>query len=196
MNKFIEKLISKKWLKVISTILVFGYIVAMNILYIVLSSDGLIYAFEGNTSLGCLYLLLIAIFVLSIICAIFLLKFIVQKYLMHKSSNIENAKYKNYNKKVYLVVSVILCLVNTALNFYMIFYTISNIISAKRGTWGPGIVTTNDIKIIVQSSFILVFVIIFTILLAVYFAFLIKKLLQKPKLEELNTEDINKEVSK
>ncbi len=192
MSKIIDKLGSKKWIKILSTILVFGYIVAMNILYIVLSSDGLIYAFEGNTSLGWLYLLLIAIFVLSIICAIFLLKFIVIKYWIQKSINIDNGKFKNYNKKVYLVLSVILCLVNTALNFYMIFYTISNIISAKRGTWGPGIVTTNDIKIIVQSSFILVFVVVFTILTIIYFSFIIKKLLAKPKSEELDTDNDNK----
>ncbi len=192
MSKFIEKLISKKWFKVLSTILVFGLIFILNIFIVVMQFDVVL---GQSNSVIPIFALLLGIFIifLAIIEIVFISKYLIKnnslKVLEDKlSSNI----CKNISNRLFYVICGILLLLCCSIESIFILYSgIGGIINIQKGVGASFGIDKNIV--ILSQSFLIVLAVVFFVLIIIYFAFLIKKLLQKPK-EELQ-EDVNKELN-
>ena len=188
MSKFIDKLSSKKWFKYSSSIIVNLWNFIMCLSCLILACQNIGWQNNPDAIAFPLWISIVIIAILSILL-IFVILFLIKwlKEMKNKknqelTNNTKNKKTRMFN----LIFYSALLVCSFIINIFLTSNSIDKYINLKNNF---SYQFMSPIGVIFDAIIYL----IFAIISVTYYAFLIKKLLQKPK-EELK-EDVNKEVN-
>lgn len=176
MNKFIERLCSKKWFKYTSSIIVNLWNFIMGLCCFILGCQNIGWQNNPEAIAFPLWISIVIIAILSILL-IFVILFLIKwlKELKNKKKQELTNNRKNKKTRIFnLIFYSTLLISSSVINIFLASNSIDKYINLKNNF---GYQFMSPIGIIFE----IIIYLIFAIISVTYYAFLIKKLLQKPK---------------